>query len=767
MKVALHPRDADLKRRSEIRKNSDLSSGRRLNSHKFSYRWIALMSLAMLIALAGPFLAGRVYTADDLGAFHLPLRAFYADCLARGEASDWSPDLDCGFYLTGEGQVGGYHPLHWFLYRFLPLPVAFDLECLLSYPFMLLGMYLLLRRWGVRRDAALFGGFAFAFSGFSLLHFIHINGIAVVAHLPWLLLAIDWLLIGTTQRRRLSAGAVVALLTGSQVLLGYPQYVMLSAVAELGYAVLVTTGEGRWAMGQGRTGWFRGLSLVAAWVVVGITLGGVQLLPTIDALQNSSRQAADAGFSGWGSLHPLNLVQLIAPYLFTTRVVGQNTHELGLYSGSVTLMLAVWALANRPATSRLRTLKIGAVVLIILGLALAFGEFTPLGWLLGHVPLLNTFRFPCRAIVLVHFGLGSLASLGFVSLLGNRHDAERVRSQRRAGERFVWLVVVFGVAAAIGGPLMWPDYVALRSLVWAGPVLLVAAAWLITIASRWPKLAAAGIITLSAIDLGSYGMSYSVYPHSAALDRLTVAVPAPPSAASSRVALDLMAANRPGLHVGNQILLAGWRRADGYAGLEPAKQLDYRTIAALRAAGVGWVKEGAGVTDDGSLHRAASGWFKIENPLPRARIVTNALISHDPAVDIAKIPLETTALVHQRLDLESGSTGDVAITADRPSRIRISVDSPGRQLLVLSESFHSGWLATAGGERLPVVRVNGDFMGVVVGPGKAEVEFRFSPRSLRLGTALSVFGLSLIATACIAAVCSGIRENSENSTESI
>ncbi|HEY2146286.1 MAG TPA: YfhO family protein, partial [Pirellulales bacterium] len=79
----------------------------------------------------------------------------------------------------------------------------------------------------------------------------------------------------------------------------------------------------------------------------------------------------------------------------------------------------------------------------------------------------------------------------------------------------------------------------------------------------------------------------------------------------------------------------------------------------------------------------------------------------------------------------------------------------------------SGWRATADGEPLPVVRVNGDFMGCVVGPGKKEVEFRFSPASLRFGAAMSVFGLSLIAAACVMAVCSGIRENSERRANSI
>ena len=38
---------------------------------------------------------------------------------------------------------------------------------------------------------SLFGGLVFTFCGFNLLHFVHVNAIAVVAHMPWLLYAID------------------------------------------------------------------------------------------------------------------------------------------------------------------------------------------------------------------------------------------------------------------------------------------------------------------------------------------------------------------------------------------------------------------------------------------------------------------------------------------------------------------------------------------------------------------------------------------------
>ncbi|HEV3418310.1 MAG TPA: hypothetical protein VG056_15910, partial [Pirellulales bacterium] len=356
-----------------------------------------LISMGLLLALATPFLAGRVYTADDLGAFHLPMRAFYADCLAHGDAFDWSPQMYCGFYLTGEGQVGAYHPLHLLLYRWLPLGVAFDLECLASYPLMLLGMYLLLRRWKMKRDAALFGGLTFTFSGFCLLHFVHVNGVAVVAHIPWLMLAIHTAIRGADRNRRRLGGIAIALLTGSQLLLGYPQYVWLSIVAEIGYIALLRR-EGRVVADAASVG-IRSIGAIALWKTLGVMLGGIQLLPTLDALQHSSRQTAESSFGGWGSLDPLNLIQLVAPYLFVNRVVGQNTHELGLYAGSVTLLLAAWCLLHRPAAGRPCLLANGAIALVVLGLLLAFGDHGPLNSFVARVPLVNRFRFPCRAIV--------------------------------------------------------------------------------------------------------------------------------------------------------------------------------------------------------------------------------------------------------------------------------------------------------------------------------------------------------------------------------
>jgi hypothetical protein len=55
---------------------------------------VLLLGGAMfLFLLARPLLHGSVYAVADMGLFHLPLRQFYADCLAQGDNFHWIPWL--------------------------------------------------------------------------------------------------------------------------------------------------------------------------------------------------------------------------------------------------------------------------------------------------------------------------------------------------------------------------------------------------------------------------------------------------------------------------------------------------------------------------------------------------------------------------------------------------------------------------------------------------------------------------------------------------
>src|SRR5262249_59456893 len=63
--------------------------------------------------------------------------------------------------------------------------------------------------------------------------------------------------------------------------------------------------------------------------------------------------------------------------------------------------------------------------------------------------------------------------------------------------------------------------------------------------------------------------------------------------------------------------------------------------------------------------------------------------------------------------------------------------------LVWTESHQDGWVARVDGRPTPALRVDGDFLGCLVGPGRHLVTFRFEPASHALGARLSALGLGL------------------------
>ncbi len=90
----------------------DLASQGETAQERILFAWTLLACLLLCGSMAIPHFLGRIYTHDDLWAYHFPVRSFYAQCLANGDAFDWMPSMCSGFYLSGEGQAGTYHPLH-------------------------------------------------------------------------------------------------------------------------------------------------------------------------------------------------------------------------------------------------------------------------------------------------------------------------------------------------------------------------------------------------------------------------------------------------------------------------------------------------------------------------------------------------------------------------------------------------------------------------------------------------------------------------------
>ena len=691
-------------------------------------RCLAVLSASatLMAVMALPLVWGLVYHEDDLGGLHLPLRHFFADCLARGNDPAWHPGMFCGFYLQGEGQAGLDHPIHRLLYGALSLGAAFNLELLLSYPLLFVGTALMLRLRGLPPDASLFGGLVFAFSGFNLVHYFHINMIAVVAHIPWLLAAIDLAWRAEGPGRASMAWASVAALTASQLWIGHPQLVWLSGLSELLYAAWL------WRrMARPRVGPWAGLAVAKA---IGLLAAASQVLPTLDIFSGSIRNDPSTRFAAINPLHPANLVQLVAPYAFRARAFdglehdgNWPWHEFGLYNTAVVTVLVVWALsrtreAPRPGLTRWAA-GLGAV-----GLVLAFGRYTPVGALCERLPIVGLFRCPSRAIVLVHLASALLASNAFDDLARLRGRRDRL-PWHRLGPIALPLALSLIAAAGFATVRTFWDASPLGSLVgsWeairTGPLLMAGASLAVLFAARGVRGVLVGLVLLTAADQATYGIEGMLrrIPPLPIASVVDLDPPPPPEAARTKGGTNLL-------------MMRGLSQFDGYGSLRPRRVLDGNRTAALRIAGVGHVRD----------QSVPGAWRMVPEPLPIARLVTRAVVSRDPNGDLETIDPEATALVDRPLSLSVGVPGRARIDHRGTTEIDLSVEADSRQLLVLAESHHPGWRAEVDGRAAEVLPAYGDLMACVVEPGSHRVRFRFAPMSLRVGRLGSVVGIALI-----------------------
>jgi hypothetical protein len=696
--------------------------------------WTAILGAGVIMGLIGaPLLARKVYTYNDLISFHLPVRHFYAACLKAGERFDWYPGGFCGADLHAEGQAGLYHPFHRLIYRWLPLDVAFNLDVLAGYPALFVGIVCLLHRWGLGRDAACFGGLVGACGGFPLVHYMHINMVAGVAHVPWLLACIDGALRETgTRRARWALG--LGLATASQLLLAHPQVVWYSAMIEASYALIVAF--------EPPAAIVRLIGLAAA-KAAGVLAGAIQWIPTLDLARRSIRAGVSPEFLAVGSLHPANLAQLVAPYLFRSRVVAPamrffdirlgpaastldfRTHEFGFYNGAVVTVLLGWlAVRWSRLEPRGRTLGRWCLGIAGVGLLLAVGEHSPLFGPMLRVPTFGLFRVPARAVLLVDLATAFLAALAFGDL---------VRLADR-GERLDWwtlrpLLVVPAVALVLGlgvpslasrrsGPLM-AVYLSPSTVRVAGCALVGFTTALVMVAARGRRWAPRALVVVAALDLGVFGISY--IRQVPAQTVASVIEPVPVEALQGRIKGDAY-----------WLTMGGARMLGGANSLAPAGALDFTRPSALRIAGVGW---------ECTRSRQGLRWRRLGAPLPRARLVAGAERSEAPNRDIDRIDPETTVLVPGPVGPLWGEPGRVRITRDRPGDLTVVAETTGRQLLVVSERQGPGWRVRVDGREAPLVPAYGDFLGCVIEPGRHRVRFRYESPSLATGRLVSALGI--------------------------
>jgi tellurite resistance protein TehA-like permease len=216
-------------------------------------------------------------------------------------------------------------------------------------------------------------------------------------------------------------------------------------------------------------------------------LGAIQVLPTWEHFTSSSRAAPSYEFLTHFSMHPMNLLSALSPWLFHHHIYTEQWYdpvEQAFYFGPVVPIAALWVALRWQRLGPWRPLLLGPFALAAVALILVLGKYTPAYRYFITLPLAGLVRVPARYSIALYFAGAVTAAVAFADLLRGDPAIRRRSAWIWLLPALSWLVV--GTAVALRGPSWsWitdqpnpPRWIAL------GPLAFTAAAALWTAAVR-------------------------------------------------------------------------------------------------------------------------------------------------------------------------------------------------------------------------------------------------------------------------------------------
>ena len=375
---------------------------------------LSLVLLASLVLFGRAIFLGHSFAERDLGAFYYGAKWLIAP-LAKAAAGIplWNPLFASGQPFAGNPEHEIFHPFT-ALFLVLPYEWAFRLQVMLPPVLAVPCMYWFLRVLRRSQVAALTGGLAWGFGGFTLSATSLLPELFSAFPLP-LTLGFATLVL---RRRTLASGVGLGFCLALQCLAGEPG-TLLSLPPLLAVVMLAGPAQERW----------RGAVFLSAGLALGVAISAAALLPGFEHASQTIRAAGltEAMANEW-SMPPVRAVELFSPHILghvdrsnLSRYWGRAYYGAknfafyySLYPGLLISLLAIRAWCSR----RRALLLWGAAAL--LGYLIALGDRFPLWSLLRHLPGLSGIRFPEKASLLFFFPVVVVGSHGFDWLVMGR-----------------------------------------------------------------------------------------------------------------------------------------------------------------------------------------------------------------------------------------------------------------------------------------------------------------------------------------------------------
>lgn len=754
-------------------------------------------------------LRGEAFFSRDVAPLFYPMKHFLATSVRAGHIPLWNPWVAGGEPFFASLQPGLLYPGSLVLYA-LPLPASFDIMVSLHYPLAGMGMALLLRRWDHGWPGALVGGTAFMLGGFLTSIGSFVNNVQTVAWLPWVFLAWDRVLDRRRARDLLlfSLACAVAFLGGEPQLLALGLAVAFAhgllrvedrrTGTGMQTASFVAAGVLAMAVVAVQLVPFAEyMSLSVRRLPIDVTYAASRSLDAPSIFHFFVPPALRAGVHGFTTRHlaATSVPWLVSVYLGSVALV---LAVLGASACRSRRWILFWGGAA----------ALG--VLLALGSHSPLYRFL-FAWVPPMRPFrypekllfLTTLAF---AVVAAH-GTDRWMAIRTDGSTGGRRKTWGAIASVGGLYGLLGLALWFGVDAvedacsgSLQALLLCEDprtslglygAITLRLLALVGAFAIVT--WLFAAGRVRSRLAAGLLVTIVAADLLAAHRDvnpsvddrvYEDPPWAArALDGLMADRLAgryrgtPYAAAMGDIVMVRGAWELTNMYLDYQTMgpnvgqMFGFPMQDGLQGVElisvamtneaalnawssdPARFLramNVRYYADATAAG----DTIAGLVPAASHPELPIRIYEVLDPVPRVYLTGRYEVEPRPDRALRRaladgFPLSSAVVVSADPvpAPDSVATGSVLERVDGNGRVNVRVATDGPALVVLSDRHYPGWQATVDGERAPVLLANGVFRAVAVPAGVSDVEFRYTPASVKIGTAISVLGLLVVAGA--------------------
>ncbi|MBI4058840.1 YfhO family protein [Candidatus Microgenomates bacterium] len=693
---------------------------------------------------------------SDAISFSYPMRMLAIDLMKSGQWPLWNPYILFGTPLLANFQSAPFSPTNIFYFLFDKL-TAWSWQIILQHILAAVFTYLLLRHWRVGKFGSIIGGVIFAFSGFNLIWSEWNAHTLAAAFIPLLFLFTDrWLMLGKWVN-----GIGISLSLTLQILSGYPQLLIYSLEA-VGLLVLFRIKDIK--------NRFNNLVFLVIFLVLGVGLAALQLLPAQELLNLSQRKGEQIP-QEWAFLSWRQIITFLAPDYFgnhaTANYWGPKNYTSNLGFVSVTgFILAQIGLLMWHKSKEIKFL----LLILAFSSILAFPTFLSVAfWKSGVFGLQAGISF--KSLVIFNSSISCLAGFGFDYWWSKKG---------KSNIKFVFLIPIillggFGLYAVFGLNNEFSK-VALRNLFIPSMALLFSA--IIILVARG-KIKLLGAIILSGIlifELFYFGWKFTpfssrniIYPPTPVLDFLNQQ-------------------DKPFRVEGGNVVPANLlipyklETAGGYDAVYPLTMAQF--IAAVNTNdSTATPQDRYGIfskLDSPLLNLINVKYFLIKrtklddpfvfdknrfslvfqdksvgvlenkNVLPRAFMVYNWEMEKDQNKTLAKMldknfPYSEKIVLEENSPVVSGK-GKSEVNWQKYSETEriLSVKTTKDGYLFLSDSWYPDWKKYVDGKKEEVQKADFNFQAVPIIAGNHEVKLVYEPNSFFNGLKISEFSLLIL-----------------------